>query len=133
MRDLSRPSQQASAVIAQTGVRSRFLWKRSKWKRYQQGKMGKIISEKRDGTAIPKFEGWAKSSQKVKQNHRHHFNEGHIKEKNTTMNMKMSMKMKMTTTMNAKNKMTMKKKINMNENLNLYLNVTMHVKQNGDY
>jgi flagellar motor switch/type III secretory pathway protein FliN len=144
MRDLSRPSQRASPAVAQTGVRSRFLSERSEWKRYQKRNMGKTISEKKDGTAITKTEMWAKPSQKVKNTHRHHSNEGHTNKKNTAMNMKksneantkpnmnmnmqvkmkmnmkMKMKMKMKTGRNVKRNMVMNMKININENLSEY-------------
>jgi hypothetical protein len=104
--------------------------------------MGKGISEKKNTAAIIKTETWAKASQKVKQNHRHHFDEGHPHKKNTTMNMKKSIeantklnmnmdvkmkmqmqitiKMNMKITMNVKRNMNMNMKINMNENLNEY-------------
>jgi hypothetical protein len=52
--------------------------------------MGETISEKKDGTAIPNCEKWAKPSQKVKHAHRRHSNKGHTNEKNTKMNMKKS-------------------------------------------
>jgi hypothetical protein len=56
MHDFSRSSQPAAAAVAQTGIQSRFLWERSEWKKYQQVKMGKTMSEKKDCIAITKNE-----------------------------------------------------------------------------
>jgi hypothetical protein len=104
--------------------------------------MGKTISENKNGSAVTKTETWARASQKVKQNHRHHLDEGHTNEKNTKINMKkcieantklnmnlhvemktpikmkMNMNVKMTTKMNVKRNMNIIMKINMNENMN---------------
>jgi hypothetical protein len=130
MSDLSRPSQPASAAVARTGVRSRFLWERSEWEIYQKRKMTKTISEKKNGTAITKTETWAKASQKVKQNHRHDFHEGHPKKKNATMNMKKSIeantKLNMNMNMEVKMKITIKMKMNTNMNMKINMNENMN-------
>jgi hypothetical protein len=131
------------------GVNGRYIKKQ---------KMGKAISEKKDGTAITETEVWATASQKVKLNHRYHFHEGYNNKKNTTMNIQKSieantkldvnvnMQVKMNRNMNMTTKMNMNMNISMNEtiheyefghnvkmNMNLDMNVATHVKKNGDY
>jgi hypothetical protein len=128
MRDLSRRSQPASTAIAQIGLRPRFLSERSEWKRYQKRKMGKTVSEEKDGTDITKCERWEKPSQKVKQNHRHHFNEGHTNKKNTTMNMKKFIEANTNLYMNMN--MQVKMKITMKENMKIKMNVQRNVSIN---
>jgi hypothetical protein len=128
MHDFSQPSQPAAAAVAQTGIRSRFLWERSEWERYQQGKMGKTMSEKKDCIAITRTETWAKASQNVKQNHRHHFNAGHTNKKNTTMSMKKSIEAN--TKLNMNMNMQVKMKIMMNMNVNVKRNMNMNMKTN---
>jgi hypothetical protein len=88
------------------------FWKGANGRYIKKRKMGKTNSEKKDDTAITKNETWAKASQKVKQNHRHHFNEAHTNKKNRTMNMKRSIeantKLNMNMNMQVKMKTTIK-------------------------
>jgi hypothetical protein len=62
--------------------------------------VGKIVSEKKEGIVITKAERWAKSYQKLKRNHQHHFNKGYNKKKNAKVNMKMNAKFHLKTNMN---------------------------------
>jgi hypothetical protein len=122
LHDFSRLRQPAPAPVAQTGVRPRFLSERSEWKRYQKQKMGKGISDKKNVPAITKTETRAKTSQKVKQNHRHHLKYGHTNKRNTAMYMKKS------------NEKTTKLNLNMNRNakvnMNRKMNMTINMKEN---
>jgi hypothetical protein len=68
--------------------------------------VGKIVSEKKDGTIITKAEKWAKSIQKLNRNSRHHFNQGHDKKKNRKVNMKRKAKLHLKMNRNTKENMS---------------------------
>jgi hypothetical protein len=75
--------------------------------------VGKIISAKKDRTIFTKAEKWAKPYQKLKQNHRHHFNKGYSKKKQENEceeRLKINRNMKINNT--VKRNMNMKKNIN---------------------
>jgi hypothetical protein len=107
--------------------------RKEEWRLHHKSrKVGKIIPEKKNDTTITKDEVWSKASQKLKQNYRHHLNEGYINKKNTTMNMKqsieantkwnmnMNMQVRMKIMIKMEMKMDMNMKINMNEKMNHY-------------
>jgi hypothetical protein len=102
---LSRPKKPDPAG-AQTGVRSRFNRERIDWKKYQKAK---------DDEAITNAEKWLKPSQKVKDGHRDHFNEGRHNE---------STKIKIKKSIEANANMNMTMSINVNMNMNVNINMT---------
>jgi hypothetical protein len=86
---------------------------RSEWKiDLKKQKIGKIISERKDGTDLTKAKNPAKSYQKPKCDHRHHFHEGHSKKKNTKMNMKTNRKLHLKMKSSMKRNMNTKKHMN---------------------
>jgi hypothetical protein len=79
--------------------------------RHKSEKLGKGISEKKDGIPLTKAERQAKPSQKVKQSHHQHSHESKNSKKNTKMNMKTNMQLNVRMKMNVKKRKRTRMKI----------------------